>query len=104
MNNSYDIIDQLPVDNQLPTHEEINLINTIFKKEKTNIEKILEEFKSVIFIGILYILLSLIYVDNFIKSILPITLKYPYIIILIKAIILMLVVWIINNYWLLKKN
>jgi hypothetical protein len=104
MNNSYDIIDQLPVDNQLPTHDEINLINTIFKKEKTNIEKILEEFKSVILIGILYILLSLNYIDNFIKSVLPITLKYPYIIILLKAVVLMLIVWVINNYWLLKKN
>lgn len=99
-----DIIEQLPVDNQIPTHDEINLINTIFKKEKTNIQKILEEFKSVFIIGILYILLSFTAIDNFIKNYIPFSHNYPLIIVIIKAIIFTVLVWVINNYWLLNIN
>lgn len=96
-----DIIDQLPVDQSLPTHDEINLINNIFKKEKTNIQKICAEFKDIIYIGIIYILFSIPYIDTLIHSLIPLSFTYPYILLLIKAILFMILYWVSKNIWLL---
>ena len=98
-----DIIEQLPVDQSLPTHDEINLINTIFKKEKTNIQKILNEFKDVLFVGIIFIVLSIPYTENMIKSIVPMTYNYTYLTLIIKALIFIVLFWLIKNFWLIQK-
>lgn len=98
-----DIIEQLPVDQSLPTHDEINLINTIFKKEKNNIQKILNEFKDVLFVGIIFMILCSSYTNNLIQSLIPLTYNYSYLTDIIKALIFVILYWVTKNFWLIQK-
>lgn len=102
MNTVGDSIDKLPVDDIPPTQEEILLADTIFKKHSSTMDRLAKEFKDLFIIGALYVVLSLTVVDNLIKRI-PIASKSVYVLIGIKACLIMFLFWIIKNFSMSKR-
>jgi hypothetical protein len=98
-----DIISQLPSDKTQPSHNELKIINSLFKNNNL-MTSLFIEVKDSFLVGILVVLFSLSQVDYFIKSFLPITEKSPYILILIKAISAMILFWLIKYFYLSRKD
>lgn len=97
-----DLISQLPSDKIQPSHEELQLINMLFKENNTKILNF-NEIKETLLVGILFILFSIPQLDYFIKKFIPITNNSIYFLIIIKTIFILLLFWLINHFY-LKKN
>lgn len=98
-----DPIASLPTNMVQPSYNELKIVDTLFKQHGSAMDKIAEETKSSVIVGILFIMFSLTQLDDLIKRFLPITRNSPYILMLIKALALSMVFWIINNFWLSRK-
>jgi len=98
-----DIIDQLPSDKTQPSHDEIRIVDSLFKKKKGVFDKILSETKDVLVIGILFVIFSIPQIDELIKKVIKITQTSPYILILIKSVIFMLCYFILKYFYLSRK-
>lgn len=96
-----DDIKNLPTDTNMPSHDEIQLINTYFRENKESSKYILEESKEIIIIAILFVILSVPQVDDLIKKFLPVA-SSPYILLIIKGIMLGVIFYIIKNFYLIK--
>ena len=101
---SGDPIATLPVDKSQPTNNELQIVNTLFTKHKSTMESIAEEFKDLLIIGLLFVVISLPMTNEFIKKVLPITEKSPYILIAIKALAVMALYWLIKHFYLSRKS
>lgn len=99
-----DIIEQLPVDTSVPSHNEIRITDQLFQKKKGIFDKILHNSKNIIILGGLFIILSLPFVDNFITKFITITGTSQYILIAVKAILFMISYFIIKNLYLVQKR
>lgn len=99
-----DPIAQLPVDQSQPSHNELQIVNTLFTKHKSTMDILLEEAKDSLIIGALFVIFSIPLVDNLIKRVLPITEKSPYILIGIKAIAVMAFYWLIKHFYLSRRG
>lgn len=97
-----DIIEQLPTDQTIPSRNEIHVINTLFKENKGNLQKIFDELKSSILIGLLFMIFSLPQIDIIIKKFVKIAEKSPYILIGIKAIVFVVIFYFLNNMYLVR--
>jgi hypothetical protein len=102
MNTTGDLIKNLPTDNNEPNHKELYYVNTIFEKEKVNIKKIFYELKEVIMVSLLFVLLSISYIDVLIKKIYP-KAGNTMILISIKAVIFAVVFYLLKNLHVLRK-
>ena len=98
-----DSIEHLPSDQNPPTHNEIKMVDTIFKENKSTIDIILADAKNIVFMGILFIVLSTTQVDDLIKKFIVVA-ESPYILILIKAVLFMVIYYIVNNLYLARKK
>lgn len=98
-----DPIIQLPVDQHLPTNNEIQIIDSLFKKHPNKINLIINELKDSILVALIFIILNIPQIDQYIHRFIPITVNSPYIMILIKAIFAALFFWIIKNFSLSRK-
>ena len=104
MSKMADPIIQLPTDNIQPNQEELTIVNSLFKKHSNIIETVANEMKDSIIAGILFIVLSLPQVDEFIKSLLTFTNNSPIILTIVKALIFIVLFYFIKNYALSKSN
>lgn len=95
-----DIIEHLPSDQTVPSHNEIRLVDTLFQQKKSIVEKILTNSKDILIIGILFVIFSLPSVDDLIKKFITITENSTYILVGIKALLFMIVYFIVNNFYL----
>ncbi len=98
-----DPIEILPTDKNPITNEESQIVDRFFQDNDTGIKKILREMKGSIVAGLLFLVFNLPPVDGLIKTLLPITAKSPYILAFIKAIVFIILFWIISNFYLSKK-
>ena len=100
-----DTIRTLPTDETSPTQPELQIIDYLFEKDgsQRKIGGLVNEFKTAIFATILFIVLSLEFVDNLIIKIIPIT-NNIVIRTIIKALFFMFTFYIIQNFWLIKKK
>ena len=99
-----DVIDELPTDLSIPSHSEINMVNTLFKQNRGKMQIIFDELKSSILIGVLFILFSMPQVDDFVKKIVPSSEKSIYILLGNKAIAVIAVFYFLNNMYLVRKT
>lgn len=99
-----DIISQLPSDQTQPSHNELRIVNSLFKENNNMMTSIFVEAKDSLLVGLLVILFSLPYIDELIKRFLPMTEKSPYILILVKACAAMALFWLIKHFYLSRKN
>lgn len=99
-----DPISQLPADQTQPSHNELMIVNSLFKDHGNSINIIFKEMQDAILVGILFITLSLPQIDDMIKRILPMTQNSIYILLLVKAIIVMALFWLIKHLYLSRKD
>lgn len=99
-----DVITNLPTDGSMPSHEELQIINSIFRENKATKGRLFSEAKEGVILIMLFIILSIEPVDKLLKKIIPIASSSPYILILIKGIILAVVFYMIKNLYLVKTN
>ena len=96
-------IDQLPTDQSIPSHDEINIIKTIFN-DKNNMNKLFSGLKKIIIAGLLFAILSLPPIDPLIHKIMPSIAKSPYTTIIIKTVIFIVLYFVICNLYLARAN
>lgn len=99
-----DIISQLPADNTNPTHNELKIVDTLFKHHGGEMNSIFNEAKDTILIGIIFIALSLPTIDNIIRKLLPVTEKSEYFLIFAKSIVFMLLYWVVKHFYLSRQS
>ena len=99
MNNNstyYDYIDTLPVDKNIRQSEvELELIRTLFNKNnKSLFEKLMKASYEPGLVGLLFLVLSIPYTDNIIKSIFPVTTNLDIFFVVVKTLIVMVLYWL----------
>ena len=99
-----DILENLPTNKNQPSHNEIKIVDTLFKKHTSTISNITKEFKDSIIIGVLFFILSLPQVDDLFKKYISVTNSSVYMLLLVKTVFFVVALWIIKNSKLLKKE
>ena len=99
----FDNIESLPVDTKEPTPTELKIVNSLFKSNKTQFKLVLSEFKSTLILGILFIIISNSYSNNILAKYIPVVEKSEMYNLILKAFLLMLSFWLINNFYLSRK-
>lgn len=99
-----DEIKKLPTDQSLPSPNEVQILNTLFQHKYSAVQKIMSQTKDVLLIGLLYILFSLPQIDDMIRKLIPVTTSSIYMLIFVKALLFMLIYFIIKNLYLVKKQ
>lgn len=97
-----DLIVDLPTDKTMPSHEEIRIIDAMFQKNKGIMEKIAIDAKDAIVLGILFAIMSAPPVTDFLTKFFP-SMGSPYMSILIRSIIFMLLYYVLKNLYLVRK-
>lgn len=97
-----DIIQNLPIDQTTPSHNEIKIVDTLFKEKKKFIDKFLSNTKDLLILFILFILFSLEQINIILKKFIPITRTSPYFLIVIKSLIFVFIYFLINNLYLAR--
>jgi len=97
-----DIVENLPTDQQEPSPHETQLFDTVFTQKKTIFDTIMGESKNILLLGALYILLSLPPLDNLLKRYIPL-LESPYMLVGFKAVLLMVIYFVVVNIYLVRK-
>lgn len=95
-----DPISTLPTNQTQPSYNELKIVDTLFKEHRGSMNKIVEEGKESVIVGILFVIFSLVPVDELIKRLLPITQNSSYILILFKVLLVIVFYWVIKNFWL----
>lgn len=99
-----DAIAGLPTDQSVPSEGEIQIVDTLFKEKHGTIQKIMGKSKEVLIAGLLYALFSLKYIDQLFIRVVPSLQNTPYILLLVKTVVFMLVFFIVKNWYLSRKN
>ena len=97
-----DHLTQLPTDASMPSHDELQIIQNIFRENKITNGKLFDEAKEAVVLIILFIILSIEPVDKGLRKIIPAA-NNQYVLILIKGIILGVAFYAIKNFYLIKK-
>lgn len=99
-----DVIEQLPADMSVPSHNEIRIVDQLFQQKKGIFDRILGQTKDIVVLGVLFIVLSLPFVDNLIRKFVTAAGTSPYILIGIKALLFVFTYFIIKNLYLARKK
>jgi hypothetical protein len=103
-NNKFDNIDSLPTNKNEPTEEEIKTVDSFFLQKKNTMVKIINGFKDILITAILFIILSLPQFDEIVKKFIKCSNSSIYMLILVKAIIFCIVLFLIKNFYLSQNN
>jgi hypothetical protein len=97
-----DIIEQLPSDHSPPSHDEIRILDSLFKEQQGIVNKLLSEFKNIIIMGILFVIFSLPTLDDLIIKFINIASTSKYILVSIKALLFMVSYFVLQNLYLVR--
>ena len=97
---NYDVINELPSDEIPVSENEIKIVNMLFKENVKKSECKMKDVIDVLFVGGLFALLSLPFVDTSLRSMIIFQdeIRAVYIILLIKILMIMFLFWIIKYY------
>ena len=98
-----DDINALPTDQTVPSHNEINIVETLFKKKHSTIQKILSGAKETVLLLLLFIVFSLPQIDGLIQKMISAA-ESPYLLVGIKAVLFAATYFIIKNLYLVRKK
>lgn len=98
-----DIIQDLPTDSSVPSHNEVQVINQLFKENQSKLEEFFTKSKDLVILGILYVLFSLDYTDELIKKFILPSNNSSFILIGIKTLLFIVLYFFISNFYLAKK-
>lgn len=99
-----DVIEQLPADMSVPSHNEIRIVDQLFQQKKGIFDRILGQTKDIVILGGLFIVFSLPFIDDLIKKFVTAAGTSPYILIGIKALLFVFSYFIIKNLYLARKK
>lgn len=99
-----DVIDNLPTDQTVPSHNEVQILDTLFRQKQGTMQHILVHSKDVLIVGFLFVIFSLPQIDTLIEKFVPATASSPYILILIKCLLVMAIYFILKNWYLGRKK
>lgn len=99
---SGDAIESLPTDQTVPSHNEIQMVETLFKQKHTTVQKLLSGAKESVILLILYVIFALPFVDNMIGKFVDTT-QTPYLLIGVKAVLFVIAYFLITNMYLVRK-
>ena len=100
---SGDSIRALPTDQTVPSHNEIQMVETLFKQKQGTVTKLLRGAKEFVLLLLLFVVFSLPQVDSILRKIITST-ESPYILIGIKGILFVVVYFLIKNLYLVRKK
>lgn len=103
IDNNSDFLDSLPTDKNTPSHTEVQIVDSLFKKQHTVVQKILAGSKDVILVGFLFLVFSLPYIDDLVKKFAPSTETSVYIFIFVKTLFFMFAYFLLKNMYLVRK-
>lgn len=98
-----DNIDNLPVDQSPPSSGEVEVVNMLFKEKEGVIKKVVKGTKDILIAGVLFIVFSLTFLDEYIKKYITITSTSPYILCIVKAFLFMVALFIVKYFYLSQK-
>ena len=98
-----DELTQLPFDKSIPTHNEILIVDNLFKQKQNLFNKILEKSKDLVILAILFIIFSLPQFDFFLNKFIPSTNNSLYILIGAKAFLFIFTYFLTQNIHLVRK-
>lgn len=98
-----DQIQGLPVDQTVPSHNEIQIMDTLFKQKHGVVNKIMAGSKDMLLAGFLFMLFNIPQIDDMIRKLIPTTATSPYILILVKTILFVVTYFIIKNIYTVRK-
>lgn len=98
-----DLIENLPTDKNTISQTEADIVNTLFKK-KAMIDIVLSSSKEVLLAGILFVVISVPQIDEFVKKFIPIANNSQYILLFLKSLIFMILFFVIKNLYLARKK
>jgi len=98
-----DRIDALPTDQTAPTHNEVKMVETLFKEKHSHVQKLLSGAKEFVVLFILFVLFCLPQVDSIIKKFISMA-ESPYILAVIKGVIFVVVYFVIKNLYLVRRR
>lgn len=99
---SGDAIESLPTDQTVPSHNEIQMVETLFKQKHTTVQKLLAGAKESVILLILYVIFALPFVDNMLGKFVDIS-QTPYLLIGVKAVLFVVAYFLITNMYLVRK-
>ena len=97
-----DSIETLPIDNNPVNHDEIKMVDTLFK-HKNNISNVVTELKDSIAAGILFGLFLTPYPDKALNFLIPITKNSQIIMFIVKILLFVILLYVIKNFALAKR-
>lgn len=100
---SGDMIEQLPTDGTVPSHNELLITDKLFQQKKKLFDRILSQTKDIIVLCGLFIIFSLPIVDDLIKKFVTIANTSQYILIGTKALLFIALYFVIKNLYLIRK-
>ena len=99
-----DLIDKLPIDNTPIDTNEMLIIEDVFKPENVNkIVNVAYNTRDILIAGIVFLIVSLPIFQSILIKLIPITKNSDYIGIAIKTSAFMVLLFFINNFYLIKK-
>lgn len=93
---SGDLISSLPTTDEIPTENDIQLIQSVFKTNEKEVITIIDDLKEPIIIFIVVIILSLPYVNTLINTYIPSFGNETYLGAIVKGVIVGMVLWILR--------
>jgi len=100
---SGDHIDSLPVDNNPPNEREHSILMNDLKFAQSQASSIASSFKTPLLTGALFFVLSLPATDRLICHVAPVCQEMPYVLLLIKSLIFMVMFFVISKFNLFMK-
>lgn len=101
---SSDYIEQLPSDDSPITRDELDIIETVFKKDTQPVSKILLELKDSLIVSVLVLLILMLNIDEYIGRIYPPLGSSKLFLSMVKAIFAGIIFYFIKNINTLKKK
>jgi hypothetical protein len=98
-----DSIGNLPTDQTVPSHNEIQMVETLFKQKHTTVQKLLSGAKEFVLLLILFIIFSIPQLDSLLGKVISIG-ESPYTAIAVKGILFVITYFIIKNLYLVRKK
>lgn len=99
-----DNLDNLPADETVPTHGEIQILDNLFKQNPTVLDRIKNESSDLVLLLILFVFFSLPIVDEMLKKFVTITNSSMYILVFLKGILFAVCYYFIKNMYLVRKK
>jgi hypothetical protein len=98
-----DLIRELPSDQTVLSHNEEKIADTLFQKQKSTVDLILEKSKDILLVGILFMIFSMSQTNEFIHKFVPFSNTSEYTLIIVKTCIVMALFFILKNIHLARK-